>query len=77
MPGRVTSHPMGDQSSPEAFGHNGSNTCLGWADPGRGLAVAYLTSRLPAGPDRARHLSQVSDAILNDVIKEGPDSSSA
>lgn len=64
MPGRVTSHPMGERSAPRAFGHNGSNTCLAWADPGRRLAVAYLTSHLPAGNDRARHLSAVSDAIL-------------
>ena len=64
VPGRVTSHPMGDRSAPWAFGHNGSNTSLAWADPGRRLAVAYLTSRLPAGHDRARHPSQVSDAIL-------------
>lgn len=64
VPGRVTSHPMGERSVPRAFGHNGSNTCLAWADPGRRLAVAYLTSHLPAGNDRARHLSAVSDAIL-------------
>ena len=64
VPGRVTSHPMGDRSGPETFGHNGSNTCVAWADPVRGLAVAYLTGRLPAGLDRARHPSQVSDAIF-------------
>jgi hypothetical protein len=26
--------------------------------------MAYLTSLLPAGRERARHLSQVSDAVL-------------
>ena len=64
VPGRLTSHPMGDRSGPGTFGHNGSNTCVAWADPVRRLAVAYLTSRIPAGAGRARHPSQVSDAIL-------------
>jgi CubicO group peptidase (beta-lactamase class C family) len=64
VPGRVTSHPMGDRSEPGTFGHNGSNACVAWADPVRGLAVAYLTGRLPAALDRARHPSEVSDAIL-------------
>jgi CubicO group peptidase (beta-lactamase class C family) len=64
VPGRATSHPMGETSARETFGHNGSNACVAWADPTRGLAVAYLTGLLPAGLDRARHPSQVSDAIL-------------
>jgi CubicO group peptidase (beta-lactamase class C family) len=64
VPGRVTSHPMGDESGRETFGHNGSNACVAWADPVRRLAVAYLTGQLPAGLDRARHPAQVSDAIL-------------
>ena len=64
VPDRPHSHPMGERSSPETFGHNGSHACLAWADPGRQLVMAYLTSLLPAGRERARHLSQVSDAVL-------------
>ncbi len=64
MPGRATSHPMGERSARETFGHNGSNACVAWADPTRRLAVAYLTASLPSGLDRARHPSEVSDAIL-------------
>jgi CubicO group peptidase (beta-lactamase class C family) len=56
--------PMGQRSSPAAFGHNGSYVCLGWADPERDLAVAYLTSRLASRADGARHMAAVSDAIL-------------
>jgi CubicO group peptidase (beta-lactamase class C family) len=62
-PGRAT-NPMGQLSSPLAFGHNGSNCCIGWADPERDLVVAYLTDILSAGPAGARHQSEVSDAIL-------------
>jgi CubicO group peptidase (beta-lactamase class C family) len=56
--------PLGSRSGPEAFGHNGSNCCLGWADPNRGLVLAYVTNRLTARLDGALHLSQVSDALL-------------
>ena len=64
VPGRATSHPVGDSSARETFGRGGSNAWVAWADPTRGLAVAYLTALLPAGLDRARHPSKVSDAIL-------------
>jgi CubicO group peptidase (beta-lactamase class C family) len=56
--------PMGAASSPEAFGHNGSNCCLAWADPSRGLVFAYLTNRLSASFDGSPHQSEISDAIL-------------
>ena len=56
---------MGAHSSPRTFGHNGSDCCIGWADPDRGLAVAYLTDRL--GPRHAAmaHLTAVADVILS------------
>jgi CubicO group peptidase (beta-lactamase class C family) len=57
--------PMGRLSSPLAFGHNGSNCCIGWADPTRDLAFAYLTDRLLSGHRGARHLAEVSDAVLS------------
>lgn len=56
--------PMGRLSSPQTFGHNGSNCCIGWADPTRGIAFAYLTDLLVPGHDGARHLSDVADAVL-------------
>ena len=56
--------PMGSRSSPRTFGHNGSDCCIGWADPDRGLVVAYLTDRL--GPRRTAmaHLTQLADLLL-------------
>jgi CubicO group peptidase (beta-lactamase class C family) len=56
--------PMGQHSSPLTFGHNGSNCCIGWADPTRGVAFAYLTNLLVPGHEGARHLSDVADAVL-------------
>ena len=57
--------PMGTRSSLLTFGHNGSNCCIAWADPTRGLVFAYLTDRLQSGHAGARHMAQVSDAILS------------
>jgi len=56
--------PMGRRSSPLTFGHNGSNACLGWADPSRRLVVAYLTNRLQGGFEGSPHQCAVSDAVL-------------
>lgn len=56
--------PMGRTSSPQAFGHNGSNCCFGWADPKRDLVVSYLTDRVPRAPNGIRHLAQLSDSII-------------
>jgi CubicO group peptidase (beta-lactamase class C family) len=61
-PGR--GRPMGRLSSPETFGHNGSNCCLAWADPSRDLVFVYLTDLLTGGHEGAGHLSAVSDAVL-------------
>lgn len=58
---------LGSHSSPDAFGHNGSNACMGWADPSRRVVVAYLTNRLSGGPGRSPHQCAVSDAILDAV----------
>ncbi|MET7397392.1 serine hydrolase domain-containing protein [Dactylosporangium sp. NPDC005572] len=56
--------PMGRTSSPQAFGHNGSNVCVAWADPARRLVVAYLTNRLePRAAGAAAH-NAVAEAIL-------------
>jgi CubicO group peptidase (beta-lactamase class C family) len=62
--GSARPRPMGRLSSPATFGHNGSNCCLGWADPARGLVLAYLTNRLTGGIEGSRHQSQVSGALL-------------
>ena len=55
---------MGRLSSPLTFGHNGSNACLGWADPTRRLVVAYLTDRLQGGLEGSPPQCAVSDALL-------------
>jgi CubicO group peptidase (beta-lactamase class C family) len=63
-PGQGRPRPMGRRSSPETFGHNGSNCCIGWADPGRGVVFAYLTGLLEGGLEGSPHQSEVCDAVL-------------
>ncbi len=55
--------PLGRTSTERAFGHNGSDVCLGWADPDLGLAVGLVTDRSSGHPADKGLLVQVSDAI--------------
>ncbi len=62
VPGTVS--PMGASSSPRAFGHNGSNCCIGWADPDRRLVVVHLTNRIGWPLPDLRFHAAVADRIL-------------
>jgi len=55
---------FGQLRSPRVFGYNGSNCCVGWADPERQLAYAYLTDRLGRGPAEQAHHAAVADRVL-------------
>ncbi|HEU5331398.1 MAG TPA: serine hydrolase domain-containing protein [Actinocrinis sp.] len=57
--------PMGADSDPRTFGHNGSNCCIAWADPTRALVFAYLTDHLQSGHAGARHMAALSDAVIS------------
>jgi len=57
--------PMGRKGSRLAFGHNGSSTCNSWADPDRGLVFVYLTNLAAPRLSALRHMSDVSDALLD------------
>lgn len=56
--------PMGARSSRRTFGHNGSNTCIAWADPDRDLVYAYLTNLRTTPPADRRHQVKVADTVL-------------
>jgi CubicO group peptidase (beta-lactamase class C family) len=55
---------MGDLSSPNAFGCNGSDCCTAWVDPGRALVFAHLTGLLLPTPAGIAHHGLVADCIL-------------
>lgn len=62
-PGTV--RPTGTRADPATFGHNGSSICAVWADPGRDLVMAYLTSIADERRRALAHLSDVSDAVID------------
>ncbi len=55
---------LGRLTSSRTFGHNGSNCCIGWADPDRQLVVAYLTDRVPMPLAGVARLGELSDLIV-------------
>ncbi|MFC1418920.1 serine hydrolase domain-containing protein [Streptacidiphilus cavernicola] len=56
--------PMGQLGSPHAFGHNGSGTCLGWADPTRDLVFVHFTNLVAPQREGSRYESRISDAVI-------------
>lgn len=57
--------PLGTTSTPRAVGHNGSDVCLGWADPDLELAVGLITDRASGSAADKRVLIKLSDLILS------------
>ena len=55
--------PMGSTSTVRTVGHNGSDVCLGWADPDLELAVGLVTDRASGSAQDKRLLVRVSDHI--------------
>jgi CubicO group peptidase (beta-lactamase class C family) len=64
--------PLGRSSSPRAFGHNGSNCCIGWADPDRHLAFGYVTDWVGNAQSDTAHLADVADVVLAAFSPWGP-----
>ena len=54
---------FGYDTSPRAFGHGGHGSCVAWADPDLGLAVAILTNGLRSPPGHALRVAALSAAI--------------
>ncbi|WP_170323516.1 serine hydrolase domain-containing protein [Cryptosporangium phraense] len=63
--------PLGASSTARTFGHNGSNCCIGWADPERRLAYAYVTNRIEGRRLDVRHHAAVADGVRILVQREG------
>ena len=61
---RDLSRFMGGSSSLLAFGHAGNASCMTWADPTRGLALAYLSNLQPGIDGGLEIVGKVADAVL-------------
>jgi len=55
---------FGRRSSPRTFGHSGHGSTTAWADPERGLAVAYFTNGVQGSIVNYLRMSKLCDAIL-------------
>jgi CubicO group peptidase (beta-lactamase class C family) len=64
---------MGWGSTPGTFGHFGLGSCMAWADPDAGLAVAFTCNQLleEANGDNSRRLASLSDAIWDSLKEKG------
>ncbi|WP_258142749.1 serine hydrolase domain-containing protein [Arthrobacter sp. MYb227] len=64
--GFMKAHAGNDFGSARAFGHDGANASLGYADPAYGLAFGYIPSRAEAGGTGSRggRLSVLSRQVL-------------
>lgn len=63
--------PLGATSTLRTFGHNGSDVCLGWADPDLDLAVGLVTDRASGHPADKKLLVRVSDALRAVAADDG------
>jgi len=50
------------------FGHAGSGTSIGWANPDSGLAVAYITNGFRAESTNTPRLAEISQAVLDAAL---------
>lgn len=55
---------MGRTATRTTFGHNGSSTCIAWADPQRRLVLAYMTDRATTPEEGTPHQGRVADAVI-------------
>ena len=58
---------FGQHASPRTFGHGGSQSSLGFADPEHGLVVAAIFNGLPGEARHDRRVKRVTAAIYEDL----------
>jgi len=50
------------------FGHAGSGTSVGWANPDSGLALAYITNGFRAEVTNTPRLAAISQAVVDAAL---------
>ncbi len=64
---KTVPYGFGSGCSERAFGHGGSQSSIGFADPEHGLVVAYVANIRPGEPHHQRRHREIVDAIWNDI----------
>lgn len=68
LPGRpIPPYNYGPHASRDTFGHSGSQSSCGFADPAHGLAVAWICNGLPGEPRHQRRQNALNTAIYEDL----------
>ena len=58
---------FGRRASPESFGHGGSQSCIGFADPEQRLAVAAVANGYPGEVPHNRRFRELLTALYDDL----------
>ena len=58
---------FGPHASDRAFGHSGSQSSTGFADPEQGLVVAWVCNGTPGEPRHDRRVREIDGAIYEDL----------
>ncbi len=58
---------FGDASTVRTFGHAGQGSCIGWADPDRGLVMAFTCNRLLASVSTRLRWNRLANAVWEAV----------
>ncbi len=58
---------FGRRASPESFGHGGSQSCIGFADPEHRLAVAAVANGYPGEVPHNRRFRELLTAVYEDL----------
>ena len=61
--GFLAGGPFEPYREPGVYGHNGVQSTIGYADPARGLAVAYLTNGLQGPVEVERRTREIAEAL--------------
>ena len=60
----------GPHSSARCFGHSGNQSSCAFADPDRGLAVAWMCNGMPGEPQHQRRQQAINTALYEDLTSQ-------
>lgn len=69
-PGEEMPYGYGRYASPGTFGHSGSRSSSGFADPARGVAITYVFNGMPSSEIHHRRALELCEAIYADLFPD-------
>ncbi len=68
--GLTMPYGYGPHASARSFGHSGNQSSCAFADPDRGLSVAWITNGMPGEPQHQRRQQAINTAIYEDLTSQ-------